>query len=37
MPNDELVRTTLRRFSKPCATFVIGVLAKEKLLDWNIL
>lgn len=33
--DDELVRTTLSRFSKPWDTFVISVLASKHLLDWN--
>ena len=33
--DEELVRITLNGFSKPWDTFVKGVVAREKLLDWQ--
>ena len=32
--DEELVRIALNGFSKPWGTFVKGVVAREKLLDW---
>ena len=33
--DEELVRIALNGFSKPWDTFVKGVMAREKLLDWQ--
>jgi hypothetical protein len=35
VPDEELVRTTMDGFSKPWVPFIKGIVAREKLLDFD--
>jgi len=35
IPDSELVRTTLKGFTEEWKPFIKGIVARDKLLDWN--